>query len=91
MDLICCEWLNANRSAHSLKLKKNTARPQESSILYLLQIVGKQSGTEDDQELACLSSDQIISVYDQNNLKLVTQIKEAHLKTEYKTINEIGK
>ena len=96
LDLICSEWINANKNAHLLKKKKNNDKNNinknsDSGLLYLLQIVGNNNENESESTLACLSSDQIINVYDQNNLKLITQIKDnEYQKNQSKTINDIG-
>lgn len=79
--LECCEWVNMNRSAQKLKEAK-TISIAGSDTTYILQVAGGFSQTH----LACLTSDQLIHVYDQNSLKLKHTITNSHSKN----INEIG-
>ncbi len=95
LDLVCSEWINANKNAYLLKRKKNVEnnnKDLESGLIYLLQVIGKNNDNGSESIIACLSSDQIVNIYDQNNLKLITQIKDNdYQKNSSKTINEIGK
>ena len=56
-----------NKSQAKNKPPKNSAE-DENSALYLIQVVGQQF-KETCNLLACLSSDQIVNVYEQNKLK----------------------
>ena len=92
-ELKCCEWLNLNKNARVLNKKKPKSNDEPES-LYLFKIARNQQTLNDlnnltehpdSSLLCCLSSDQIIHVYDQQNLKLKHKITNAH-----KNINEIG-
>jgi WD40 repeat protein len=91
-QLKCCEWINMNRNARKIKnkLSKNSEFLGDESI-YVLQIVGNRQQTSESSLLACLTSDQIIQVYDQSDLKLKQKIRNSHeTNSSTKTINEIG-
>jgi WD40 repeat protein len=97
IDLKCVEWLNLNRNARQIKNDKQKKDQVKSnpelanhpdyqlSTNYVLQI----TGSNDNNSLACLTSDKIVQIYDQNILKLKNKItcyqNEAKL-----TVNEIG-
>ena len=91
--LKCLEWMNVNRyAAHQNKSKLSKNSSTEESI-YVLQIAGQKQQQQilESPLLACLSSDQIIQVYDQTDLKLKYKIRNAHdTNASTKSINEIG-
>lgn len=93
LNLKCMEWTNMNKSARLIKSNKNGKKQQKqndlaNSSIYLLQIAGYKN---DNKKLGCLSSDQIINVYDQSNLKLISQIKNLNQEASNNiNINEIG-
>ena len=51
------EWTNVNKSAKSIKGKKNAN--SELNSLYLTHIAGKQEQNENESKLACLCSNQM--------------------------------
>ena len=101
-QLKCCEWINMNRNARLLKHKAKKNNSDLDEPLYILQIAGyrqslnNESMTSDEDidssvsQLACLTSDHIIQVYDEANLKLKHRIANSHKTNANKNINEIG-
>ena len=99
MDMRLGEWVNVNRNARlvekSVKAKKSAPK-QPPECVYLLQIVGKSLGVKDVQQLvsgpqlACLCSDQVIKLYDQDSLKFVREISRPHGSGKRSDTNEIG-
>lgn len=73
LNLKYIDWSNLNRNAHAVKSnsQKKNSNPNELVVdsLYCLELVGNS------QKIACLGSNQLISIYDQSSLKLVTQIQ----------------
>ena len=67
----CLEWSNLNRRAQNVKSAKNNGQPKPAESLYCLEL----SGNLDNNHLACLGSNQIVTIYDQTNLKLISQLK----------------
>lgn len=82
------EWTNVNKSAKSIKGKKNAN--SELNSLYLTHIAGKQEQNENESKLACLCSNQIIHIYDQHSLKLISQIDLPHGNQRNKNTNDLG-
>ena len=87
--LKCVEWLNVNRNARAKIVKTDkkskssgVGKPAQNAGSYLLQVVGKQDC------LACLTSDQIVNIYESSNLKQKSQI-QPRLGAD-KNLNEIG-
>lgn len=103
-NLKCVEWLNMNKDARDLKKLKNNSNKKAKNknndlgAVYLLKIAGFSSPTcnidlnnnkSNPNYLACLSSDQIINVYD-HNLKLNSKLTNTHSTANSYSINEIG-
>lgn len=85
LNLKCLEWTNTNKNARLIKSKTKSKQSDLGDSVYLLQITGYKNNN---QKLACLSSEQIVNIYDQQNLKLLSQIKSQE--PQGKEINEIG-
>ena len=93
LNLNCIEWINVNKSAKLIKKKNsNISNPDSVYLLSLaVQNISLNNNNINNQQnydynIACLSSEQIIHIYDSQNLKLKSQIKNAH----EISINEIG-
>lgn len=101
-NIECIEWINVNRNAR-LKVhvkednfKKNKSNKQSQhvqkvdqsvdSALYLIQVVG-QEVTKQRDLLACLTSDQIVNIYD-GNLKPLNKINQEVISN--KNLNEVN-
>jgi hypothetical protein len=88
-NLKCIEWINVNKNARLkiFKNHKNNKSIKKEHGSYLLQVVGHKL-ENGNNFLACLTSDQIIKIYDQENLSFKFQIC-SNLPND-KNINEIG-
>lgn len=98
LKLKCLEWSNLNRKAQNVKKKKKKKKnksvnidnsqqqnpqqqaPINNNTIYCLELTGNSDYTR----LGCLGSNQIVSVYDQVNLKLVNELRVA------KATNAVG-
>jgi WD40 repeat protein len=93
-NLQCVEWFNINRNAYLIQKKRKNKSKEctnlekktniQTACKYILQIVGNQ----ENELLACLSSDQVINLHNQEDLKFIYHIKPELNSDRY--INDIG-
>ncbi|CAF0774106.1 unnamed protein product [Brachionus calyciflorus] len=87
LDLECLEWINTNKSARYIKTGKKSKKSKDTSnSVYLLQITPSRL---DKTKLACLTSHQIVNIYDQDKLKLISQFKGVD-ESSTSVLTEIG-